>query len=107
MKAIVRYIAEPVGKQEYKADIYICIDIPFVPTIGTALQVTPGGEFVCVSGVYWSINAPDVLDIDTEDPDVLEPLERLLAEGWRVGDPAGMDWPELEQLEPTRDGRRK
>jgi len=105
MKAVVRHTAEPIGKQEYEAeDIYICIDIPFVPTVGTALQVTPEGDYFYVSSVYWSINDPGVLDIGTEDPDVLEPLEQLLAEGWRVGDPVEIDW---QELGPTRDGRRK
>ena len=96
MKAVVRHIAEPIGEQEYEAEnIYICIHIPFVPTVGTALQVTPEGDYVYVHDVHWSVNDPDVLDIGTEEPDVLEPLERLLAEGWRVGDPVEMDWQEL------------
>ncbi|QQD72978.1 hypothetical protein [Acidithiobacillus ferrivorans] len=96
MKAVVRHIAEPIGEQEYEAEnIYICIHIPFVPTVGTALQCTPEGDYVYVHDVHWSVNDPDVLDIGTEEPDVLEPLERLLAEGWRVGDPVEMDWQEL------------
>ncbi len=96
MKAVVRHIAEPIGEQEYEAEnIYICIHIPFVPTVGTALQVTPEGDYVYVHDVHWSVNDPDVLDIGTEEPDVLEPLERLLAEGWRVGDPVEMDCQEL------------
>ena len=96
MKAVVRHVAEPIGKQEYEAeDIYICIHIPFVPTVGTSLQVALNGDYVYVSSVYWSVNDPDVLDIGTQEPDVLEPLDRLLAEGWRVGDPVEMDWQEL------------
>ncbi|MEB8487195.1 MULTISPECIES: hypothetical protein [Acidithiobacillus] len=96
MKAVVRHIAEPIGEQEYEAEnIYICIHIPFVPTVGTALQVTPEGDYVYVHDVHWSVNDPGVLDIGTEEPDVLEPLERLLAEGWRVGDPVEMDCQEL------------
>ncbi|MBU2784577.1 hypothetical protein HAP93_02155 [Acidithiobacillus ferriphilus] len=96
MKAVVRHTAEPIGKRDYEAeDIYICINISFVPTVGTALQVTPEGDFFYVRNVYWSVNDPDVLDIGTEEPDVLEPLERLLAEGWRVGEPVEMDWQEL------------
>lgn len=68
------------------ADVDICVrfTIPFVPAIGTMIAVTPEGDFVEVTDVYWHIDKPNVLDIGVKDGDgPLRPFSYWKKQGWK------------------------
>ncbi|WP_136414789.1 hypothetical protein [Herbaspirillum sp. ST 5-3] len=88
MKARVHHFSEPRRRNSgYDCEeLKIEIDLPFVPTQGTGLQVTPNGEILIVDQVMWLIEEPDVLLVFTKEPEIsFRPYKEMIAEGW-VGD---------------------
>lgn len=89
MKATIHYWCAPASpRATYAAeDIQITIFMPFVPQAGSALQVTPEGDFYVVDNVAWSVTNPDEITVGLREPGVdeeLAPWESMQAQGWRL-----------------------
>lgn len=92
MKAIVHGFAKPrANDSAYETEnMFMVVDIPFIPTRGTAILLSPGGEYLTVAQVMWDIANPEQLEIFTEEPDPddhlsLRPFKEMLEQGWRIG----------------------
>jgi hypothetical protein len=84
MRAIVHTVSTPPKGATYDAlDLQIEINIPFVPTSGTGLKVTPSGDILTCDQVMWDINEPDLIRIFMKEPDDLPSLAWMLEEGWK------------------------
>lgn len=100
MKAIIHGHAMPRNKKvEYETEnLFIEIDLPFIPTKGTSLMVTPHGEYQIVDQVFWNCRNPDQIQVFIEEPEddsEIRPFTEMLKEGWRVG-----SGPEFEEKNP-------
>lgn len=87
MKALIRHVCAPKSKRAaYEAeDIHIVVELPFMPVAGMRLKLTPEGEFNQVDEVFWDVSLPDEVEVFLEEPDDLQALKFMLAEGWRLG----------------------
>lgn len=87
MKTRVHHFSMPCKRNvDYECEeLKIEIDLPFVPTEGTGLKVTPNGEILIVDQVMWLIEEPDVLLVFTKEPTIgFRPYKEMVAEGWAI-----------------------
>lgn len=64
-------------------DILLDLPMPFFPPIGYKMKFTTKGSFLTVTEVQWDYTKPGELDVFVEDPEMLSPIRKMLAEGWR------------------------
>jgi len=91
MKALINYFCLPVKPNaKYEAEnIYMIVEIPYVPAVGTMLKLTNAGEFVEVVDVYLDISHDQYqLNIGLKEP--VEDFEWMTWEvmskqGWKIG----------------------
>ena len=86
MKAIARM--QCAGPRVADVDICTTFTIPFVPTVGMMIAVTPEGDFVEVTDVYWHIDKPEAIDIGVKDGGVkgseeMRPFSYWKKQGWK------------------------
>ena len=59
-------------------------DMPFVPSVGNMVAVTPGGDFFRIEDVYWHCQKPEEIIVYLSDED--KPAAQYLKkQGWQVG----------------------
>lgn len=90
MKAIIQGYSRPKKKNaEYEVEnLFIIIDMPFIPTKGSVIKVTADGEYLTVDEVLWNIQKPNEIMVFTEEPDQLNqirPYKEMSDQGWRIG----------------------
>ncbi len=86
MKAIARMQCD--GPRAADVDICVGFTIPFIPPVGMMIAVTPEGDFVEVSDVYWHIDKPESIDIGVRDGgamtgEKLRPFSYWKKQGWQ------------------------
>lgn len=71
------------------AEMALDVELPFVPTKGTMLKLTPAGPFLEVNTVYWDVLRPDVMQVVMCEPESdldLPKYKDMVDEGWREVD---------------------
>jgi hypothetical protein len=96
MKAVIHGYSMPRAKDvPYESEnLFIVIDLPFIPCEKTAIKVTPHGEYLNVAQVMWNCDQPNEIQVFTEEP--MGDLDKrqfaeMLREGWRVGTGEGFE----------------
>lgn len=90
MKARIQWQCKPRKKNaSYDAeDIFIDVDLAFLPPIGSSLMVVDGGEYGKVDDIFIELGAASAvpLRIYLEDPEgaQLRPWLEMKAQGWRI-----------------------
>lgn len=87
MKATLHYWATPAqpDAQHEAEDIRLTVFLPFMPTAGMKLKVTPDGDYLKVAEVFWDISSPDEVEVVFEEPlDLLPEWEQMKEQGWRI-----------------------
>lgn len=60
------------------------VEIPFVPVVGMMIAVTPDGDFLRVSDVYWHCDKPAMLDVYVEEDGLPHGAPYWRRQGWRT-----------------------
>lgn len=70
-------------------NIYMVVDLPFVPAVGTMLKLTEQGDFIKINDVMLDISpGGDGLLVGLEEPQhdgELRPWSEMKAQGWKIG----------------------
>jgi len=92
MKAKVLFFCKPAKKtKDYEVEsIFMMVDLPFVPSVGTMLKLSPGGNYIEVSDVMLDIT-PDgeglivgLKEPGDEDAYQLRSWAEMKAQGWQI-----------------------
>ncbi len=89
MKAIV--YGQSLARSEdvdYEVETLIIeVELPFIPSKGTGLALTPEGEIYTVDEVMWEIKQPDRVIVFLEEEENLariRPYAEMREQGWRM-----------------------
>ena len=91
MKARINYFCKPIKNNagyEHE-EIYLDVDLPFVPPIGAYLKVTPNGDYLEVGDIHFDLQpGGEGLSIGMELPEdyAIRSFKEMSAEGWTRGD---------------------
>lgn len=93
MKAKVTFVCKPAKKAaDYDAEsIFMMVDLPFVPSVGMMLKLTPEGNYIEVNDVMLDITPGGeglivgLKEPDDEDAYQLRSWPEMKAQGWRIG----------------------
>lgn len=90
MKARINYFCEPSKKNAgYEVEaIYLDVELPFLPPVGTFIKVTPNGDYLKVADVYLDLEPEgEGLAIGMEEPEeyAIRPFKDMKSEGWKIG----------------------
>lgn len=70
-------------------NIYMVVDLPFVPAVGTMLKLTEQGDFIEINDVMLDISpGGDGLLVGLAEPlhdGELRPWPEMKAQGWKIG----------------------
>jgi len=117
MKARVDYFCKPAKKNaNYECEsIYMEVELPFVPAVGTMLKLTEEGDFVKINDVMLDISpGGHGLLVGLEEPEhvgELRPWSEMKAQGWKLDceaqpGPTSVDSPTKDSISPTTVGAR-
>lgn len=87
LRARIWHLAKPLQENvcHEAEEIWIEVRLPFVPVPGMLLRAAPGGEVLRIKDVYWDIDAADVIEVFTAEPDRLPAMRAMLGQGWHCG----------------------
>lgn len=90
MKARIDYFCQPTPTSSGEIyNIYMFVDLPFVPAVGTLLKLTREGDYLKVADVTLDVSpGGQGLLIGLEEPEEdseLRPWAEMQAQGWMAG----------------------
>lgn len=88
MKARIDYYCKPAKKNaDYELEnIYLDVDLPFAPLVGTFVKFTPKGDYIEVVDIHLDLSVPDIcLMVGLEEPEGMKlwTWEAMRLEGWK------------------------